>query len=145
MIGFFYIILISSCNYVYRDFQEVKDMQWYRSDAKIFEFEIKNEAYYDMLFCMRHSTGYQFMSIKTKITMTTPDMNQFEKVAEFTVTDDKGRYVGEGTGQLWDIEEAFTANELMKKGKYKIKIEHDMQIDPVILVIDIGLKVVSTK
>ncbi len=120
-------------------------MQWYRSDAKIFDFEIKEEANYDMVFCMRHSTGYQYMSIKTKITMTTPDGNVFEKIAEFTVADEKGKYVGEGTGQLWDMEEAFTSGELMKKGKYKIKIEHDMQIDPVILVIDIGLKVVPSK
>jgi gliding motility-associated lipoprotein GldH len=143
--GLLFILILSSCNQVYRDFEEVKEMKWYKSDVKTFEFDIKNEGNYDLIFCMRHSTGYQFMTIKTKISMTTPDYEVYEKEAEFLVTNEKGEYIGDGTGQLWDIEEAFSANELLKKGHYKISIAHAMENDPVILVMEIGLKVKKSK
>ncbi len=137
--------LITSCNYVYRDFQEVKNLKWYKNDVKTFNINIKEDGNYDLFFAMRHATGYPFTSIKTKILMQTPDNKTFEKEAEFIAANEKGAYIGEVTGQLWDIEEIFSQNYFMKKGNYKISITQAMNEDPVILVVDIGLIVRLSK
>jgi gliding motility-associated lipoprotein GldH len=139
------VLMFFSCTNVYRDFQDVKNLKWYRTDIKTFEFDIKEDGNYDLFFHMRHSTGYPFTTIKTKISMTLPDKTIYEKEAEFPVADESGRYIGEVAGDLWDIENAFSENYFMKKGKYKINIAHAMENDPVILVVDIGLIIKKTE
>lgn len=140
-----FIIFFSSCSNTYRDFQKVKDMKWHKTDVKTFEVDIPEDGNYDLYFAMRHSTGYPFTSIKISITQITPEGEEFIKDAEFSVADEKGQYIGEVTGQLWDIEEMFSEKTPLEKGKYTFKISHNMNSDPVILIIDIGLIIKSNQ
>ena len=134
-----FIAFFSSCSNIYRDFQKVKDMKWHRTDVKTYEVEIPEDGNYDLFFAMRHSTGYPFTTIKISIEQINPEGEEYTKDAEFSVADENGQYIGKVTGQLWDIEEVFSEKTPLKKGKYTFKIRHNMNSDPVILVIDIGL------
>lgn len=129
----------TACNDIYRDFQSVKDMKWYDTDVKTFNVTIPEDGNYDLIFAMRYSTGYPFTSLKINIKQITPESKTLEKDAEFSITDKNGKYIGDVTGQLWDIENVFSENTFLKKGKYSFKIKHNMNNNPVILVIDIGL------
>ncbi len=129
----------TACNDIYRNFQSVKDMKWYKKDVKTFNVSIPEDGNYDLIFAMRYSTGYPFTSIKINIEQTTPEGKMSEKNAEFPVADKTGKYLGEVTGQLWDIENIFSEKTFLKRGKYTFKIKHIMNNNPVILVIDIGL------
>lgn len=140
-----FFILFPSCSDTYRDFQKVKDMKWERTDTKIFEVDIPEDGNYDLYFAMRHSTGYPFTSIKILVLQINPEGEEFTKDSEFSVADETGQYTGEVTGQLWDIEELFSENTPLKKGKYTFKINHNMNSDPVILVIDVGLLIKKSK
>jgi len=133
------LILLSSCSDVFREFQSVTDMKWYKKDAKIFRVNISKEAKYDFIFAMRYPTGFPYNRIKVKITRVSENTEAVSKHAEFTVIDENNQYKGEVSGELWDLEEIFSENELLKPGKYTFKIEHDMNSDPVIAIIDIGL------
>ncbi len=135
----FAISFLNACNDIYRDFQSVKDMKWYDTDVKTFNVTIPEDGNYDLIFALRHSTGYPFTSIKVHFEETTPDEKVYEKDAEFPVADENGKYIGDVTGQLWDIESSFDENVFLKKGKYTFKIKHNMNHNPVILVIDVGL------
>ena len=140
-----FITFFSSCTNTYRNFQKVKDMKWHRTDVKTFNVDIPEDGNYDLYFAMRHSTGYPFTSIKISVEQITPEGEEYNKNAEFSVADENGQYIGEVTGQLWDIEELFSENTPLKKGKYTFKISHNMNSDPVILVIDVGLLIKKTK
>ena len=140
-----FIAFFSSCSDTYRDFQKVKDMKWHRTDVKTFEVDIPEDGNYDLYFAMRHSTGYPFTSIKILIAQINPEGEEYNKDAEFSIADENGQYIGEVTGQLWDIEEMFSENTPLKKGKYTFKISHKMNSDPVILIIDIGLIIKSNQ
>jgi len=133
------VSFFTACNDTYRDFQSVNDMKWYDTDVKTFDVTIPEDGNYDLIFAVRHSTGYPFTTIKINIEEMMPDGKIYEKDAEFPVADENGKYIGEVTGQLWDIEAAFDENVFLKKGKYKFRIRHNMNHDPVILVIDVGL------
>jgi len=114
-------------------------MKWERADVKTFEVNISEDGEYDLFFAMRHSYGYPFTSIKINILQITPEGKEFTKEAEFPISDKKGNYLGEVTGQLWDIESSFAEKMFLKKGKYTFKVSHAMNSNPVILVIDVGL------
>ncbi len=139
------VLLIASCSYTYKDFQAVEDLKWKKSDVKTFEVEITENGNYDLFFAMRHLTGYPFTTIKVLISQITPDGNEFTKEAEFLVANENGKYKGDVTGQFWDIEDVFSENTPLKKGKYTFKISHKMNNDPVILVVDIGLIIRKSK
>ncbi len=139
------LLLIASCSDTYSDFQAVEDLKWEKSDVKTFEVDITENGNYDLFFAMRHLTGYPFTTIKVLISQITPDGNEFTKEAEFLVANEKGKYKGDVTGQFWDIEDVFSENTPLKKGKYTFKISHTMNNNPVILVIDIGLIIRKSK
>ncbi len=133
------LLSLFSCSDTYRDFQSVKDMKWYKSDSKIFEVDIKEKGYYDLFFAMRYSTGYPFKQIKINIAQKLPDGIELFKNAKIQIANEKNEYLGEVTGQLWDIEALVSEKTYLNKGKYTFKISHAMNNDPVVLVIDVGL------
>lgn len=133
------LLSLFSCSDTYRDFQSVKDMKWYKEDYKTFEVDIKEEGYYDLFFAMRYSTGYPFKQIKIIIAQKQPDGTEFFKDAEIMIANEQNEYIGEVTGQLWDIETLVSEKTYLNKGKYIFKISHAMNNDPVVLVIDVGL------
>ncbi|MCF6366567.1 MAG: gliding motility lipoprotein GldH [Bacteroidales bacterium] len=139
------VLCLFSCSDTYRDFQSIKDMKWYRADKKTFEVDIKETGNYDLFFAMRYSTGYPFKQIKIKVTQKSPNGEEFYKNAEIAVANDKDEYIGDITGQLWDIEKLISKKTLLEKGKYVFEISHTMNSNPVVLVIDIGLIVRQTK
>jgi len=141
----FVIFLLNSCSNVYSEQQKIKDLQWFKTDVKIFEVYIPEDGNYDLFFTMRHSIGYPFTSIKIKIEQITPNNKEFLKKVEFSVIDKERKYIGNVTGQLWDTENLFSKNTFLKKGNYVFRISHAMNSNPVILVIDIGLIVRKSK
>ena len=137
--GVCFIALLNSCSSVYSEHKEIKDLKWFKKDTKIFEVEITKAGEYDLFFAMRHSIGYPFTSIKINIEHLQNNGQTFVKEAEFPTTDENGKYIGEVTGQLWDIESVFAEKTYLNKGKHIFKISHAMNSNPVILVVDVGL------
>jgi gliding motility-associated lipoprotein GldH len=138
-------ILLSSCSDIYRKFEKVEDMKWYKSDAKKFTVDIKENGNYDLIFAFRYATMYPYKSIKVLFTKKTPDSEEFTKDAEFIVVDENNKYLGEPGGDIWDLENPFAENEFMEKGIYEFTIENNMNADPVIVVMEIGLIVRKSK
>ena len=89
-----FITFLSSCSNTFRDFQKVKDMKWERTDIKTYEVDIPEDGNYDLFFAMRHSTGYPFTTIKISVTQISPEGEEFNKDAEFSVADENGKYIG---------------------------------------------------
>lgn len=133
------ISIISSCNNVYSEFQKVPDMKWYKNDIKKFTVNIEENGNYDLLFAFRYATLYPYRNIKILITKTLPNGDLYTKGAEFQVVDQNNNYIGSAGGDIWDLENIFAENEYLEKGKYEFIIEQDMDTDPIIVVMEIGL------
>jgi len=139
LIFFLAIISLTSCNNVYRKFEKVDEMKWYKNDKKKFAVDIEESGNYDMLFGFRYATLYPYRNIKVLITKTLPNGDSYTKDAEFRVVDENNNYIGSAGGDIWDLENIFAENEYLEKGKYQFIIEQDMGTDPVIVVMEIGL------
>lgn len=140
--GIVLILILHSCSNIYNEHQKIKDLKWNRNDIKTFEVDIENDGEYDLFFAMRHTIGYPFTTIKINIEYINPKTyKSFIKTAEFPVTDENGKYIGDVSGQLWDIESSFAEKMFLKKGKHIFKVSHAMNYNPVILLVDIGLVV----
>jgi len=133
------IVSFSACTETYRSFQKIEDMKWHKSDVKIFKVEIEESGNYDLTFAFRYATLYPFKNIKVTIAKKTPKGEILTKDAEFMVVDENNKYIGDVGGDIWDLENYFAQNEFLEKGEYEFYIQHNMQNDPVIVVMEVGL------
>ena len=138
------IILVSlfffiSCGDVYRGFETVSSMKWYKKDKKTFDVEIKEDGTYDLIIALRYPTGFQYKNVKLKISETSPTGETIINEFKLNIIDKNKKYKGEPAGDLWDLEEIFAPAKNIEKGKYKYVIEHDSKTNPLLNVMDIGL------
>ncbi len=138
------LFTVSSCSDVYNDYQSVSDLQWKKSDVKSFEFTIDEDANYDMFFALRYASGFPHPILNVHFEIILPDGTEREKDMNFRIVDKDGKYIGDVAGNMWDAEFLFSENEKMNAGKYIVTYTHNMEKDPVIAVIDLGLIVRKT-
>ncbi|NPA45395.1 MAG: gliding motility lipoprotein GldH [Chlorobi bacterium] len=134
-----FLVLLSSCSDVYREFKKFDDLKWDKNDVKTFEVNINKDGEYDLFFALRHYTGYPFTTLKIEVTQIAPNGRASSKKIEIPVADENGKYIGDVSGELWDVENKIAEKVFLEKGKYTFKIAHYMNSNPVILVVDIGL------
>ena len=138
-------ILIQSCNNYYSDYSSIKDMKWFKEDIKTFKVNIKEAGNYNLYFTMRFPTGYPYINIKANISMIKPNNEELTKNISFLVRDSTNNYLGAVAGEIWDFEDVFSKNTFLKKGEYKFAVKNNMNSNPVLAVISIGLKIKQIK
>ncbi len=141
LLFFSFILILLSCSNTYNEYQSVNDLKWYKNDIKTFDVSIEKSGEYDLFFEFRHVTGYPFKQINIEITHISPSRKEYFTEREIPVADNQNNYIGEVAGQLWDIESLISEKTFLEKGQHSFKISHLMSSDPVILVVDIGLKI----
>jgi len=149
-----YILLISfliSCypeGRVFTEHQELSpDVEWLKKDIRTFEVPIENiEKLYNLSLSFRYVQGYQFQVLKVKVIETSPSGITKEYFHDLKVISDKGEYLGEPGYDIWDSEHLFQPNKkYTEKGIYTYTLEHNMPLNPIILVMEIGMILDETK
>ena len=127
------------CNNVYRDFEEIENLKWEKSDIKKFEVNIPSDGNYDLYFALRYITGYPYTNIKVNISETAADKTQMQKDCKYMLVNENREYLGDVAGDFWDFESLFSENQEMKKGEYIYEIKHAMVDNPLIMISDVGI------
>jgi len=130
-----------SCQNAHSDQETLENYRWWRTDVKTFEFEIAEETSYDILFFMRYITAYPYPILKVHAEMTKPEGTTVEKDIFIKAIDEKGKYIGDVAGDMWDIESPVSEKEILPKGKYTLTLTHAMPDDPVVALMSVGYRV----
>jgi len=130
-----------SCQNTHSDQETVENYRWWRTNIKTFEFEISEEATYDILFFMRYITAFPHPIVKVHAEMTKPDGSVAEKDIFIKCIDEKGKYIGDVAGDMWDIESPVSEKEVLPAGKYTLTFTHAMPDDPVVALMNVGYRV----
>ena len=135
-------LLVSCSNAVYEDYKSVGDNYiWSKSESQTFEFSIDNEGLYDVELLVRYVTGYPYDKLRITVQHDLIESKVYAQDLDVVIQETKGAYQGEPSLDLWDLNQLlFGAIELQKKN-YQIKVVHDMPIDNLPFVSEIGLRV----
>lgn len=134
-------LLLLSCNNnsVYREFQKTENLEWLNGDIKTFTFNNTNDtSSVNVFFAFRYAQGYQYPNALVKITEKTPNGEQTISL-DFKVRNADGTYIGDGSGDIWDIEIPIHENVKLPKGTHTYVIENIMPIDKVHMVMEVGI------
>lgn len=98
----------------------------------------------DVYINLRNSSCYPYSNIFLFINTTFPNGKQARDTLECILANDKGQWLGDGLGDIWDNRILFKKNvRFPQKGVYTFEFEQAMRLDPLPCISDIGLRLES--
>jgi gliding motility-associated lipoprotein GldH len=142
-------LAFTSCNsnVVYSKYEKIDEKGWKSSNKLNFEVEILDSIInHDVYLTIRHDDAYQFNNLFVFLTTTYPNGKQSIDTIECVFADAKGKWQGDGAGDLWDNKIALKKNvKFPYKGKYQFTFEQGMRVDPLPLIWDFGMVIEKSK
>lgn len=123
----FSAILISSCREpsVFREYKKMDNMVWQRFDVPVFDVAVEQGDLLDFYLHLRHHTGFPYDKLYVNITFNSPDGDSRSNDYDFELKDEKGNWLADGMGDMWDIEIPIRKEMLFnKKGICKVRVEN---------------------
>jgi gliding motility-associated lipoprotein GldH len=124
---------------------------WDHKELASFEFEIEDtDAHYQLYFLIRHTDAYPFSNIWLSINTQMPgDKKGVESKVEIPLADKNGKWLGRGTGEIYEqlmpLSGTNGYSKFTKKGKYKITFQQIMRENPLPEILQVGLRVEKQK
>ena len=147
VIGVFLLsVFLCSCGKgkIFTEYKKIdEDKGWSRKDKIIFEPEIKDTVnVYNVFVNVRHSSVYAYRNLYIFLTTEYPDGRKEIDTLNCRLADDQNKWLGDGAGDLWDNSILLEPNvRFPKAGKYKFTYEQGMRVDPLPMILDVGLTI----
>ena len=144
------ILLTMSCSdrNVYQKYIKIPDYIWHFENEVSFSVNITDTtSLHDIFLNLRIASMYPYSNIWLKKRII-DEKNEviFETIQEFILADDRGKWIGEGLGDIIDYQ--FPINESFQfkaKGTYNFVFSHEMRVENLTAVMDLGLLVKKSK
>ncbi len=127
---------------IYKHFISIPDYVWKSDNTVLFKVKMDNPMpKADVRLGIRYMEGYFYDHLKVVVKRTSPSNQKIEKEINIKMMDSDGAYVGEGMGDLWDVEEALTDGfeSFDEAGTYQYEVSQEMNGDQFLLVVEVGL------
>lgn len=112
----------------------------------VFDFMNESETTdYDVVLMFRYIQGYQFSQVVFNFSLQTETQETISSVIGIPVRNDNGSYLGQGSGDIWDIEQVIMQKCRLPKGKNTFKLIHEMPREKLHYVQEVGIKIVKSK
>lgn len=145
IVAFLSCFILSSCdrNKVYEEYIKIDDYVWQNKNTVRFEFEIQDTStLHNVYINVRHATIYPYNNLWLFIKSSSPNGTTNIDTVECVLADDKGRWLGDGTGDIWDIQIPWKMSVRFPiEGKYIVEYQQGMRIDALPGIMDMGLRI----
>ncbi len=132
---------------VYEKNETVHGASWPKN--KIFRFEYISTdtlSSKNVDINLRHNDFYKYCNIYLLVTTIAPDGKRLIDTVEFTLADSKGKWVGSGIGNIFDLRLVYKQNiRFGQLGKYIFYIQHGMRETELKDITDVGIRIENAK
>lgn len=132
---------------VYQEDRPVPDEGWSRSWQPEFSFEIADTtARHDVYIDLRHTGDYAFSDLYLFVTVGGPGLPVVVDTVECRLADPSGRWFGKGRGYIRGLRVLYKVGKRFPRaGRYSIRLEQAMRVEPLEQVLDVGISVEKSK
>lgn len=116
-------------------------MKWKRSDVKVFETEIETEGRYDVYVLLRHASGFPYATVPVKLELDGAESGVSSDFRINVIDTTSKEYLGNGSGDLWDVDFLALPNQHIEKGPLRFKLSHASQTEELQLMMEVGVMV----
>lgn len=150
IIIFFAVLVLVSCTRInlFEKHASIPGHEWNSSYKPVFEFDITDTtAVYDVMLILRHNEKYRYNNIWLNLAIQPPgDTAQTIRVEKVIATNKDG-WLGTAMDDIYDhrisLNDELAAHNVSfrKPGAYKFTITQIMREDPLLHVMNVGLRV----
>ncbi len=144
---FFIVAVLTGCNTldVYEKTTAFATHSWSSNDSAKFNFIIKDtSAPYNLMMVLRHEDLYGYKNIWLSIKVIGPD-SSFTIKREFTLADNS-KWFGSSIDDIVEHRIKFNTQPIpLKKGNYSFVIRQEMREDPLLHVLNAGIRIEKFK
>ncbi|MEO6315445.1 MAG: gliding motility lipoprotein GldH [Chitinophagaceae bacterium] len=137
--------LLQACNPigVFEKNTAFKKQEWAGSNKPAFHFTISDtSSTYNIYLVLRHTDAYSFNNIWMKVSRKGPDTAYTQQVDLRLATNGQG-WLGTGMDDIWEHRIPITQGgaRFRKTGDYEFTIEQVMRQDPLLHVLNAGIRI----
>lgn len=145
----FSVFIILSCDpgRVYEKNIRIPDGIWAWNDPVRFEVFVEDTIVPHNLYINVRNTGmYPLSNLYMFVTTIAPSGHQIMDTVQIILADEKGKWLGDGLGDLWDNQRLYKEQvRFAQKGKYVFEFEQAMRLEKLPFIMDVGLRVERAK
>lgn len=139
------ILSLISCDpdRVYEKNIRIPEGIWHQDNIINFDLAIEDTiSAYNLYINVRNANLYPMSNLYLFITTTAPSGHSIKDTVEVVLADEKGKWLGSGLGDIWDLQQAYKKNiRFAQKGKYSFEYEQAMRMERLPFIMDVGLRV----
>ncbi len=122
---------------------EITGNTWNAADKLKFEVEITDTVSgNNVLINVRHGGLYPYSNLFLFINTTFPNGKTTRDTLECPLADERGKWYGDGLGDLWDAQILFKRNvRFSQSGTYTFEFEQAMRVEQLPGIMDVGLRI----
>lgn len=136
-------VFFSACNknVVYSKYEKLPEEGWATNHKLSYEVDVTDmNSLNNVFITVRHADSYPYSNLFVFLTTTYPNGQTTLDTCELILANQKGEWVGDGAGDLWDNKIPLKKNvRFPQAGKYKFTFEQGMRSNPLPLILDFGM------
>jgi gliding motility-associated lipoprotein GldH len=139
------LLAVTACDSkrVYEQNIDIPDYIWDKDNPIYFDVEIKDTvSLHNVYINIRNASGYGYSNIYLFLDTKYPDNTMSRDTIECILADASGKWLGDGSGDIWDNQILFKKNVRFKQvGTYKFRYEQAMRMPKLPMIMDVGLRI----
>ena len=143
------VLFFTSCDRarIFEKNLEIPETGWKADNILKFDVDIKDASTPTNFYVnVRNADGYPYSNIYLFIKTKFPNGKMSNDTLECILADEKGKWLGNGLGDIYDNQILFKKNvRFPLAGKYTFEIQHGMRADIVPLIMDVGLRIAKAE
>ncbi len=140
--------LLFSCdsNGVFEDYKTIGETGWNKDSLVVFPVMLDSTSEdFNLYINIRNNGNYPNSNIWLFVEIQSPDGEILSDTIEYTLADNRGRWLGSGIGDLFDNQFLYKRNVYFPlEGEYKFVIQHGMRTSNLRGIQDIGFRIEKT-
>jgi gliding motility-associated lipoprotein GldH len=132
---------------VFREFEKIPGYSWERDQTITFQTEINKEnGPLDINLELRHSSFFPYKEMAVVFRIIGPDGSVRSAEHIIAIRDEKGDFIGDGMGDLWDVSfSLYEGLSLNESGTYTFEVDNVMPRVRVAGIMEVGLLIRKAK
>ncbi|MFN4854011.1 MAG: gliding motility lipoprotein GldH [Bacteroidota bacterium] len=130
-------------NRLYEENKVIENQLWESKNRIPFMVEITDtNIRYNMYINVRNASDYPFSNLYLFMETRYPGGTYSKDTLECILADDKGQWLGNGSGDIWDNQIIFKRNiRFHKQGVYTFTLEQAMRLQKLPQILDVGIRI----
>lgn len=139
------LLAFSSCTTIdlYEKTVSIPGHAWKNSFKPTFDFTIKDSsALYQFYLVLRHTEKYNYNNIYINLYVQGPGQDTAQKIQQsLELANNEKGWLGTGMDDIYEQRRPLGNKQALKAGNYKFMVEQIMRENPLLHVLDVGIRI----